>query len=115
MSFIIVISISISLLFSFSGCSMFKRKYSRDLIAAIEANDMEKLQALVDKGGDLDVLPYGKILADGFSRPPLVVAVVNANFEAVKILIEAGANPNIRSIDSDNSTPLHQAIIGCTK
>lgn len=110
-----VLCIAISGLFCFSGCTMLKRQYSRDLIAAIEANDMEKLQALVDKGGDLDMLPLGKILADGFSRAPLTVAVVNANFEAVKILIEAGADPNVRSIDSDKSTPLHQAIIGCTK
>lgn len=115
MTFIVLLCLSCVMLFSLSGCTMLKRSYSRDLIAAIEANDMEKLQALVDKGGDLDMLPLGKILADGFSRAPLTVAVVNANFEAVKILIEAGADPNVRSIDSDKSTPLHQAIIGCTK
>lgn len=115
MTLITSLCLSCLMLFSFSGCTMLKRSYSRDLIAAIKANDMEKLQALVDKGGDLDMLPLGKILADGFSRAPLTVAVVNANFEAVKILIEAGADPNVRSIDSDKSTPLHQAIIGCTK
>lgn len=98
MSFIIVICISISVIFSFSGCSMLKRKYSRDLIAAIEANDTEKLQALVDKGGDLDVLPYHKLLADGLVNiPPLIMATIKSNFEAVKILVEAGADVNIKA------------------
>lgn len=115
-SLIVAVCMSVVVLFNFTGCIYvtYKRQYSRNLIKAIEANDMEKLQALVDKGGDLDMLPYGKILADGFSRPPLVVAVANANFEAVKILVEGGADVNIRSIDAYNSTPLYQAILGYT-
>jgi ankyrin repeat protein len=77
---------------------MLKHKYSRDLIAAIEANDMEKLQALVDKGGDLDALPYNELLADGLVNiPPLIMATTKSNFEAVKILVEAGADVNIKA------------------
>ena len=106
MSFIIVICISISLLFSFSGCSMFGRKYSRDLIAAIEANDMEKLQALVDKGGDLDVSPSSP-LDDNKEYPPLCFAVSKGNYEAVKILVGAGADVNVVYCKySLNYTPL---------
>ena len=107
MSFIIIICVSISVLFGFSGClTMSKRKYSRDLIAAIEANDMEKLQALVDKGGDLDISPSSS-LDDNKEYPPLCFAARRGNYEAVKILVDAGADVNIVYCkNSYNYTPL---------
>ena len=113
-SLIMVLCIGISGLFCFSGCTITKRQYSQDLINAIENNDMEELADLVDKGRDLDSRPLPRVLSDNaVNRPPLVVAVVNANFEAVKILVEAGASVNVTSIDAENSTPLLQAIKGC--
>ena len=94
LSFICTICISVSALYSFSGCTMIKRPYSQKLLDAIEANDMVKLQALVDEGGDLDISP-SSVLSDNLEYPPLCFAARKGNYEAVKILVDAGADVNI--------------------
>lgn len=93
-----VICLSVMMLFSFSGCiyRAYKRQYSRDLIAAIEANDMEELQRLVDQGGDLDYGPDSPLDVESFNLRPLIEAIDYGNFEAVKILVEGGAKINIK-------------------
>ena len=111
-SLIVAVCMSVAVLFNFTGCIYvtYKRQYSRNLIKAIEANDMEKLQALVDKGGDLDMLPHAKLLADGLLNiTPLMMAVRKSNFEAVKILVEAGADVNI-NVNYNYYPPLLEAI-----
>ena len=106
MAFITSLCLSCVMLFSFSSCTMLKRSYSRDLIAAIEANDMEKLQTLVDEGGDLDISP-SSILSDNPEYPPLCLAARKGNYEAVKILVDAGADVNIVYCEyAYNYTPL---------
>ena len=110
---ILCFCVGVSSLFAFGGCT--NRAYTRELIDALENNDMKKFTRMVNYGFNLDARPLPRILSDNaVNRPPLVVAVINANFEAVKILIEAGANPNVSSIDSDHTTPLHAALFGCT-
>ena len=94
LSFICTICISASALFSFSGCNFVKRQYSGELIEAIKANDMARLQALVDIGLDLDKSP-SFILSDNPEYPPLCLAARYGNYDAVKILVDAGADVNV--------------------
>lgn len=111
---ILAFTLGISMAFAFGGCT--NRNYTKKLISAIESNDMERLADLVDEGWNLDALPIPVLLSDNtVNRPPLVVAVANENFEAVKILVEAGASVNVVSLDADHSTPLLQAIKGCNR
>ena len=106
MTFIVLLCLSCLMLFSFSGCTMIKRQYSQELIKAIEANDMAKLQALVDEGGDLNISP-SSVLTDNPEYPPLCLASRKGNYEAVKILVDAGADVNIVYCPSAyNYTPL---------
>lgn len=55
---------------------------------------MAELQALVDEGGDLNISP-SSVLSDNPEYPPLCLATRKGNYEAVKILVDAGANVNI--------------------
>ena len=106
LSFICTICISASALFSFSGCNIIKRQYSGALIDAIKANDMEKLQTLVDLDLDLDKSP-SSVFSDDPEYPPLCLAARYGNYEAVKILVDAGADVNVVYCPySYNYTPL---------
>ena len=111
---ILCFCVGVSSLFAFGGCT--NRAYTRELIDALENNDMKKFTRMVNYGFNLDARPLPKILSDNATnRPPLVVAVANGNFEAVKILVEAGASVNVRSIDNEHYTPLllaaHEAAL----
>lgn len=59
-----------------------------ELCRAIEANDLEGIQRAIDNGADVNTLGKDNIT-------PLLWAVPENHPERMKILLEAGANPNI--------------------
>jgi len=72
------------------------------LCNATENNDMEQLQRLLDEGAYVNsmdhtifYLPIAAIL-EADIRTPLGTACEEGNYEAVKLLLEHGANPNFR-------------------
>lgn len=75
-----------------------ERLYSRNLIAAIEENDHEKLEELLGKNGNIDAVPFSSFHAfflEIFNDPPLFYAIRNGDVESVQLLLEHGANANI--------------------
>ena len=59
----------------------------RGLHAAAARGDAAGIQALIAKGGKLDV-------RDGYARTPLHVAAFGGHHDAMRVLVAAGANPN---------------------
>ena len=77
---ILCFCVGVSSLFAFGGCT--NRAYTRELIDALENNDMPKFTRMVNYGFNLDARPLPRILSDNaVNRPPLVVAVINANLK----------------------------------
>lgn len=69
--------------------------YSRALIKAIEKDDMKRLEVLLKKPGDVNAAPfYSLFLFDRLNNVPLSEATRLGNYDAVKLLVEAGANVN---------------------
>lgn len=71
---------------------------------AIEENDIERLEVLIPKVRDLNMRPY-LIPLDRVNQPPLFTACCKGNWEAVQILLDAGADVNCTNI-WDDMTPL---------
>lgn len=61
---------------------------------ACEKNDVEAIEALIAAGGDVDEIgdaaPY-------IGQTPLAVAIAHMNTEAVDLLLNAGADPNLKT------------------
>jgi ankyrin repeat protein len=72
------------------------------LMYAARENAVEAGRALVSGGADLD-------LTDPDGATPLVIAIINANYEFAAFLLDAGANPNV--VDTEAAMgPLYAAI-----
>ena len=65
---------------------------TNNLINAIECNNMNKIKEYLEK----DSLNINELNDKGIS--PLHIAVINGNMEIIKLLLDYGANPNIRSL-----------------
>ncbi|GAB6164163.1 hypothetical protein JCM19992_01630 [Thermostilla marina] len=76
-----------------------------DIFAAATAGDLAAIRAYLASGGDLDV----KQPESGIT--PLMTAALHGHTEAVTLLLERGADPNLPS--GDGSTPLHAAAFFC--
>jgi ankyrin repeat protein len=64
-----------------------------NLLAAIMANDMVQVRAAIDAGADVN--------ADaGDGRTPLIVAAMTTRPDAVRVLLERGADPRRRAADT---------------
>ena len=68
-------------------------------IKDMQQSDIEKIKELIKEGTNLN------IFAD--SMPPLYHAVNNGNLEIVKLLVENGADVNVKNVVGQ--TPLHEA------
>ena len=71
------------------------------------------LQAAVFGGAGPEILEA--LIAAGASvetshDPPLICAAADGNVEAVRVLLEADADPGVRCGERDNETPLHFAV-----
>lgn len=83
-------------------------KYSQQLIEAIDEDNFERFEELLEQGGDLDSRPYFLTL-DRVNQPPLHYACSLSKYEYVVALVEAGADVNC--IDKLlNRTPLMAAL-----
>ena len=74
------------------------------LLKAVQDGDEKKVKELLDSG----VSPDHKVRSNIEENIPLLVAIGKENFEIVKDLIEAGADPNIKS--KRKWTPVTRAI-----
>lgn len=73
------------------------RIYSRNLIDAIDENDHELLESLLEKKGDLNATPYStfqSFFLELFNDSPLFYAIRNGDVESVRLLLEHGADTN---------------------
>lgn len=77
-------------------------KLPTDIFSIIKGDEVSSLKKLITKGFDLNLI-------DVLEGSPLHCAVENGSFECVKLLVERGANINVRSIQR-NETPLQIAI-----
>lgn len=74
-----------------------RREYKHPLRAAVAADDMEKVQALISSGEDVNIREDDK-------TTPLFTAVASGNIEMTRLLLNFGARVNAR--DTDRQTPL---------
>ncbi len=95
------------------GCILYQNivsRHARSLITAIRDDDMEELSRLLDKS----ISPNGKWHVfewpDVSNNPPISEAVRNGSLEAVELLLEAGADINLKG--ANGMTPLHYAVVG---
>ena len=84
-----------------------KYKWERKPLGfAVENNNMEMLETLLDAGADIDSrFQYGKLVD---TTTPLIYAVQTGNEDLAKALIDKGANINKTTYEGD--TPLSTAI-----
>ena len=112
---IIVVVCSIALIILLVGGIFYIQKkkqdmeYAKKLISAIEKSDINLLSGLLEEKGNVNAKPY-LLGFDVANYQPLSVAAYRGNFEAVKMLVEAGAKVNVRG--TENKTPLHMAVDG---
>uniref|UniRef100_A0AAG5DL42 Uncharacterized protein n=1 Tax=Anopheles atroparvus TaxID=41427 RepID=A0AAG5DL42_ANOAO len=90
-------------------CVYVKTRPSQTLVArfleAVSLNNTEKVTAMIQKGMSPNT-------SEGFfSRSALHIACSRGYLDMIKVLLESGANPNIR--DKNLNTPLHLAT--CTE
>lgn len=74
----------------------------RDVVKALEGNDLSRIAALLDAG-----MPVDTPLDNGWT--PLMVATFNASEETAILLIKRGASVFVT--DADGYTPLHWAAL----
>ena len=73
-----------------------------ELISATEQGDLDTVNRIIQEGGDLDILDTGQ---DKYTA--IHFAAWDGQNEALKVLIDAGANPDI--LGTDSRTPIHLA------
>ena len=71
------------------------------LMYAARQNAVDALRALAASGADLDI-------TDPDHTTPLLVAIINAHYDAAAVLLDLGANPNIA--DVAGMTPLYATV-----
>lgn len=72
--------------------------YAKKLIKAVNENDLNKLESLLEKGGHINAIPYNKVgafFSENVNEPALHYACRKDNLEAVKLLVKKGADVNL--------------------
>lgn len=78
-------------------------KHTDELCAAVKAGDAVRAKRAIEAG---DSISSGRIW--GVEKPPIVWAAITGNVDCVKLLIESGADVNVRA--SSGQTPLMWAV-----
>lgn len=73
-----------------------------ELISATEQGDLDTVNRIIQEGGDLDILDTGQ---DKYTA--IHFAAWDGQNEVLKVLIDAGANPDI--LGTDSRSPIHLA------
>ena len=81
---------------------------TQSLITAIDTEDAESVKEILDSGinPNKNPVPEGFPLAGAY---PLHLAVVKGNKEIVQILLDSGAQIDLKAKNKDEATPLHWA------
>ncbi|CAJ0748272.1 19401_t:CDS:2 [Entrophospora sp. SA101] len=90
-----------------SGMKKDAKKNKRLLFAAVKNNEIEEVKSIISRLGKNAVVVVNEYYAEKNRLTPLHVATARNYFEIVKLLLEAGADPNVK--DSKGNTPLHFA------
>ena len=90
------------LLCMFAGC--WKDNRAELALDAAESGDVIKLQSLIRQGVDLDQSSDRK-----FGWTPLMGAIFHNQTNAVRLLVDSGANVNLRA--KNGQTPLMMAVV----
>jgi ankyrin repeat protein len=77
-------------------------KELKDAILNNRPNQIHHMKLIINQGADMDWTIPG-----GMGRTLLFMGIIHERFDAVKCLLEAGADPNIS--DEFGETPLHRA------
>lgn len=77
-------------------------KELKDAIWNNRSNQVEHMKYIISQGADVDW-----IIPGGMGRTLLFMGIIHERLDAVKCLLEAGADPNIS--DEFGETPLHKA------
>jgi ankyrin repeat protein len=72
------------------------------IFAAVLASDYDALRQVTKIGHQLDQ-------RDDLGMTPLLYAIYRGDLDAVRILLELGANPNLPQLDDPSCTPLWHA------
>ena len=101
---VLVILSCIIVLYSCSGSGP-----SMDLLTAIDEGNIEQVQLHIDSGTNINdyAIPQGEPW-EGVE--PLILAVLKDNLEIAQLLIDNGADIEIRAKDKNNSPVLHWAV-----
>ena len=73
------------------------------LLHAAREGQIETVKALLDGGADID-----QVSGDGSS--PLLIALLNGQFDLSMVLIERGADPNVAAAETDGVSPLFAVL-----
>ena len=73
------------------------------LAQAVANNDLERVRMLIQNGEDVNASE------DDSAFPPIIEAARSNNAQALQLLLEAGANPNLAREEGD--TALHHAVL----
>lgn len=99
----------IVLLLSIAGCiRSYDEKDLEEAGKAIRDGDQQKLASLLDAHHDLANAVGEDHGSDGRTTAPLIMAAEAGNTQAVRLLLDHGANPNLR--DTDDKVPLYAAV-----
>ena len=74
-----------------------------DIFQALYYEDMKALEALLHSGAELETVCGHREISDFYGNPPLACALVWNNTEAVRMMLEAGADPNYKSPDEQTA------------
>ena len=90
------------------GCDSTNNNITKKMIVAIDSKNYEMVETIAKKSNfDINQRPYGinafSIILEQWNLPPLHYACLRHDFEAVKIMIENGADVNLII---DGKTPL---------